>query len=236
MAGRMATLWWRDDDAVAPTPQLDRLLRLAGEVPLALAVVPAAAQPELAASLADRPQVAVLQHGWRHCNHGGDGKKSEFPAGRDPAAVGGELAAGRDRLQALFGERALPVLAPPWNRCDDSFLPLFAAAGLGAISRRGPRPKPSPVPGIGEVNIQADLVAWRGDRGFVGEAASLACVVRHLAARRCGGADPEEPTGILTHHLVQDRATEAFLSQLLAVTCAHPAATWRDSRHMFAPL
>ena len=29
-AGRIARLWWRDDDAVASTPRLDRLLQIAG--------------------------------------------------------------------------------------------------------------------------------------------------------------------------------------------------------------
>ena len=232
--GRVATLWWRDDDAVAATPQLAAQLALAGPVPLALAVIPAAARPDLADALEDRPQIAVLQHGWQHRNHAGTGKKSEFPAGRDPAAVGAELAAGRERLLALFGDRALPILAPPWNRCDAGCLPWLAEAGLAAISRRDPRPAPAPAAGIGEVNVHADLVAWRGDGGFVGAAAALAALTGHLRARRCGGVDPKEPTGMLTHHLVQDRATGAFLSQLLAVTLAHPAAAWLDAREVFA--
>ena len=53
-AGRTATFWWRDDDATAPTPELGRLLRLAGAhgAPLALAVIPAEAGPALAEALA----------------------------------------------------------------------------------------------------------------------------------------------------------------------------------------
>ena len=43
--GLTATLWWRDDDAIAPTPALDRLLDAAGPVPLTLAVIPALAEP-----------------------------------------------------------------------------------------------------------------------------------------------------------------------------------------------
>jgi hypothetical protein len=59
-AGRVADLWWRDDDAVAATPQLDALLHLAGEVPVALAVIPALARPELAEAVRGRPGVALL--------------------------------------------------------------------------------------------------------------------------------------------------------------------------------
>src|SRR6185437_7317815 len=86
-AGRVAPLWWRDDDATAPTAELARLLALADAAPLALAVIPAGAGPDLAAALAGRPRVAVLQHGWRHADHAAIGKKSEYPQERPPAGV-----------------------------------------------------------------------------------------------------------------------------------------------------
>jgi hypothetical protein len=44
----------------------------------------------------------------------------------------------------------------------------------------------------------------------------------------------DEPTGILTHHLVQDEATDAFLDRLIAVSVAHPAALWLDAREIFS--
>src|SRR6185437_2192741 len=87
-AGRVATLWWRDDDAVAPTARLRHLLSIGSGVPVSLAVIPAAAELELAEWLARWPRstpgahVAVLQHGWRHLNHSRVGKKSEFPMER----------------------------------------------------------------------------------------------------------------------------------------------------------
>jgi len=42
-AGRSASFWWRDDDAIAATPELDRLLALAQDAPIGLAVIPAQA-------------------------------------------------------------------------------------------------------------------------------------------------------------------------------------------------
>src|SRR6185503_10933091 len=68
-AGRVATFWWRDDDAVTDTPALRRLLELRAslDVPLALAVIPANADAALAALVP--PEVAVLQHGFAHRNH-----------------------------------------------------------------------------------------------------------------------------------------------------------------------
>ena len=67
--GRIATLWWRDDDAAAPCRELDGLLRAAEGVPVALAVIPALAGSALAAWLEEcAPEpIRVLQHGvrWR---------------------------------------------------------------------------------------------------------------------------------------------------------------------------
>jgi hypothetical protein len=45
----------------------------------------------------------------------------------------------------------------------------------------------------------------------------------------------EEPTGILTHHLVQDEAADAFLDRLIAVSVPHPAVLWLDAGGIFAP-
>ena len=234
-AERIATLWWRDDDAVVPNPSLYRLVAIAKEIPIALAVIPADARPDLAIWLSQsRPSLAVLQHGWRHSNHSADQKKSEFPFARSADEVSFDLSSGRVRLVQLFGRRALPVLVPPWNRFDHGFLPLLGDCGIRAISRLKPRRTLSPRPGVIEVNVHVDLVAWAGDRGFIGEEAALDGIIGHLRARRLGTVCRDEPTGILTHHLVQDDATDAFLRQIIAVTRAHPAARWLDATEVFA--
>ena len=224
--GRVATLWWRDDDAVVATPQLDALLRLAGEVPLGLAVIPADAHPELAAVLAPFPQVAVLQHGWCHANHAASGKKSEFPAGRSATAAAADLAAGQARLRALFGPRALPVLVPPWNRFAAEFLPLLEAAGIAGMSSMTASAAPALPCGIARIDVHVDLVAWKQDRGFIGAPAALAGLIGELQARRFGTGDSVAATGILTHHLVMDRATAGFLDRLIALVDGHGAARW----------
>ena len=223
-AGQVATLWWRDDDAVTATPQLAQLLRLAAGIPLALAVIPADAEPGLAEALAEVPEVAVLQHGWRHANHALHGKKSEYPAGRPSTEVAQELAAGKARLQALFGDRALPVLVPPWNRFATELLPLLPQLGIAAISAT-PAPATLP-PGLAALDVHVDPVAWHRDRGFVGEPAALGALVRQLQARRLGAEPADRPIGLLTHHLVTDAPTGAFIERLIAVIGAHRAARW----------
>jgi hypothetical protein len=236
-AGRVATLWWRDDDATAASAELDRLLALAAGIPVALAVVPGFAEHGLAArlELPDASAVAVLQHGWRHADHATLGRKSEFPPERPWVRAAADLAAGRARLREMFGGRTLAVLAPPWNRFDRRFLPLLAGCGIAAISEAGPRRSAWPRADVFAANVHVDLVAWAQGRRFVGEAAALALLVGHLRARRLGFVDNAEPTGIMTHHLLRDAAAEDFLCRLLALTAAHPAARWLDAGEVFAP-
>ena len=229
--GRVATLWWRDDDAVTATPQLDSLLLLAGEVPVALAVIPALARPELAVAVHGTPGVSLLQHGWSHTNRAAYGKKSEYPEGRSAPAVAAEIGAGRARLKALFGPRALSVLVPPWNRFAGEFVPLLSANGIAGlstmVSSRGAALPPDALPpGLVLIDVHVDLVAWHEDRGFIGEGAALGGLVGHLRASRLGAADAASPIGILTHHLIMDGATAAFLDRLIALVHGHAAARW----------
>lgn len=225
--GRVATLWWRDDDAVAMTPALARLLSLAGPAPLALAVIPETAEPGLADALRGRENVAVLQHGWSHTNRGGAGKKSEFPPERPEAAVESDLRQGRERLTELFGEVA-PVLAPPWNRFAPEFEALLPRAGIAALSTMRSRGHGAAV----RVDVHVDLVAWKAGRGFVGAEAALGGIVRELRRGRLG--DSGGPVGILTHHLILDDATAGFVAELCAVVAGHPAARWTDIREVVA--
>jgi hypothetical protein len=233
--GRIATLWWRDDDAVAPSRRLDDLLTVAGNTPVALAVIPGLAEPALAGWLERQAprSLRVLQHGWRHVNHG-VARKSEFPPEREPQQVAADLILGHARLREMFADRALAVLVPPWNRFEDALLPQLVKTGIAAISRLKPRRAVFAHPAVVAANVHVDLVDWRADRTFVGEAAALAAVVDHLRARREGLVDPAEATGILTHHLVQDEATGIFLGRLIGLTRGHAAAAWLDAEAVFA--
>ena len=237
-SGRVAALWWRDDDAVTTTPQLDDLLNLAGEVPIALAVIPALARPELADAVHGASGVALLQHGWRHANRARLGKKCEYPEGRSAAVVAAEIGAGRARLKALFGPRALPVLVPPWNRFAGEFLPLLAANGIAGFSAMAlpsgaAVPPGRAAPRLAVIDVHVDLVAWRENRGFVGAGAALGRLVRHLRASRLGAPAAPQPIGILTHHLIMDRTTAGFLDTLIALVRAHRAARWASAGELF---
>ena len=210
-----ADFWWRDDDAEAWTPALERLAEALDGVPFALAVVPAEAAADLPG--------AILQHGWRHLNHAGPGeKKAEFGGHRAQETMLAELEAGRERLHALYGRRFLPVLAPPWNRIDPALAARLPEAGWRGLSVFRPRRGPF------ETNAHIDPVAWRTHRGFRGETEVLGDIAAHLRARREGRADLHEATGILSHHPVADEASFTFFRELARFIAVHPRARWRD--------
>lgn len=225
--GRVATLWWRDDDASEVTPALDRLLALRAryDVGLGLAVIPERASSALAARIAADGATLALQHGYAHQNHAARGeKKMELGPHRPAMVVLGELGTGWMALERLFGVRALPVLVPPWNRIAPVLVPTLPEIGLSGLSTFGPRTRVDPVRGLRQVNTHLDPLDWHGGRGFVGEAAALAGLTRSLAIRRQSGVESAvggEPTGLLTHHLVQDEAVWAFIDRLIARLRAH---------------
>ena len=234
--GRQATFWWRDDDAVAWTPALQRLLELAGPLALALAPIPGDVEPGLAEAIANHRAVSVLQHGWRHTNHAPAGeKKAELGTHRPLAQRLQELIAGRDRLKALFGGRALPVLVPPWNRLGEDLLPALPGIGISGLSTDQPRASAEPVAGLRVVNIHVDLGPLQGSQGDDAERPVLGAMLRHLAGRRTGRVDAGEPTGLLTHHRVQDGLYDNFLRRFLAVVKKHTAACFPPISDLFAP-
>lgn len=232
--GRNASVWWRDDDAVVATPALASLLTLSERhsVPLALAVIPDSAEAGLAERLArSAAPVTVVQHGFAHRNHAPPAeKKAELGDHRDMAAIAAELASGRERLAALFEDRFFPAMVPPWNRIGAGVEAALPALGFRGLSTFGPRR----AAGHGYLNTHIDIIDWRGDRGFAGDTACLDTAIGHLSDRRTGRCDPDEPTGLLTHHLVHDAACWQFVDRFLAELNRHPAATWVSPADAFA--
>ncbi|MEZ5774737.1 MAG: polysaccharide deacetylase family protein [Hyphomicrobiaceae bacterium] len=232
--GEPATLWWRDDDAIEPTDPLARMIDLAERhaVPLTIAVIPAGLKPSLAPFIAPAAMVTPVQHGFRHRNLRAAGMKAaEFGDERDGAEIASEVAEGLALVRSL--PRFRPVFVPPWNRIGDNHLPILARAGLRGVSGFGARDHALPIEGFTRANTHADITAWRRDRGFLGEAKVLGDLVTHLKARRAGSAERNEPTGLLTHHLVHDQASWEFIETLLGLTREHPGVRWIDAGQVF---
>lgn len=230
-ADRVATLWWRDDDATAPSAALDRLLALQQKhaAPLMVAVIPARAEPGLAERLTGLPGLSVVQHGWAHANHAPVGaSKAELGPHRPVALVLGELARGQIVLDRLFGDW-LRFLVPPHNRIAPALAAHLPEAGYVGLSTYNPRR--GAIAALTQINTHVDIMNWV-TRAFGGEDAGLTLAVNHLRARRTGSVDANEPTGLLTHHLAHDEGAWSFAERFLAAVTGHPAARLVDIREL----
>ncbi len=233
---RTATFWWRDDDSVDKDPAIDSLLVLRRrlKVPIAVSAVPTLTDSLFAETVLAESDVWVLQHGYAHHDHASAGeKKCEFGGNRAKQALCEELDAGAQLLGDLFGMRSLPVLVPPWNRIHEDWIRELPGLGYGGLSLFEPRSAVYAAPGLRVVNTHVDIIDWRRSRGFVGPKSALGQVISHLQKRRHHTVDADEPTGLLTHHLVHDVHCWDFVEELIGRTATHPAARWLNAAHLF---
>jgi hypothetical protein len=213
--GRTLHFWLRDDDATHPSPALERLLRLCADhrVPPTLAVIPARASPDLAATLPAPVRVAL--HGWAHENHApASEKKQELGSHRPPSQVLAELARGLTRLQDLFPDHLIDLLVPPWNRIAPGVIAGLPGIGIRALSAFGKVTAGN----LPVLNPQIDPIDWHRTR-------SLHDPVGLWQALAQAAVAGDKPIGILTHHLDHDAAIWGFLAELMALT-DHPACRW----------
>ncbi|MGI9369442.1 MAG: polysaccharide deacetylase family protein [Ruegeria sp.] len=220
--GLRLPLWWRDDDAVTPTPELRQLSALSANlsIPVHLAVIPHDADAALASYVKDTNALIPVVHGWAHRNHAPNGeKKSEFRLHRPIEQVASDAKAGFSRLSDLFGDRLRPMFVPPWNRIAPEVCPHLSDIGFRVLSTATPRQSRMAAPGLEQINTHIDPIDWRGTRSLVPADALIRQTTDLLRDRREGRADNSEPFGLLTHHLVHDQDiwnfTKGFLRRLL---------------------
>ncbi|EIM25556.1 glycosyltransferase [Microvirga lotononidis] len=211
--------WWRDDDAVADTPRLDRLLELARryDAGIGLAVIPEKIQPSLARRLASEPKAFALVHGWSHADHAPDGeKKAEFGPHRPLDRMATEAERGLHLAREHLGSRLLPVFVPPWNRISPDLVPRLPGAGFRGLSTFTDRKSARPPPGLVQVNTHVDPIDWHGTRSLADPPLIMTALAGAVERRVTGDADSEEPIGFLTHHLVHDDVIWALCERLIA--------------------
>ncbi len=212
-------LWWRDDDAKAVTPDLERLLALSDSyaVPIHLSVIPEGLQPELAPRLRDAGYAFVLQHGLVHKNHEPKGAPvSEVGDNRDLSLQEQDLRRGWDILQAADMPRLLDGFVPPWNRIGDATRQRLPDWGYSFVSAYEGRGDDADIAGLTQIDAHLDPIRWKYDRVFRGEDKMLAMLIEHLRDRRVNA--PARPVGYVTHHLQTSDAIWDFTDRLFART------------------
>ncbi|MEM7564135.1 MAG: polysaccharide deacetylase family protein [Pseudomonadota bacterium] len=228
-----AEFWWRDDDAVDVTPELKQLCQLSAQysAPLSLAVIPKLLQPGLASYLNQYRSVNVLQHGFAHISHATQGeRKLELGGNWETEQALSSLTQGRTLLSATFPKQFVSVMVPPWNRIGKDIAEALAQSDYLGISTMKARKSALINQRLKVVNTHLDPIHWRHRGGFLGTYPCIAILIQHLIAKRSGYRDPEEPTGLLTHHLVQNKSVWRFTEKLLDFLNQHPAAKWSDAK------
>jgi hypothetical protein len=203
-AAEPVDVFFRDDDAGWGDARLLRLIDgfAARGLPLDLAVIPAALTPGLAAELRARP-VGLHQHGYAHLNHQREGRKCEFGSDRSRAQQEADIAAGREKLRGLLGDRLDPFFTPPWNRCTRDTGEALVALGFAALSREH---RAEPLGLLPEVPVHLDVARLAPDE-----------LDARFAAFVAGGG----PVGVMFHHAVMEDGDFARADALLALLSGH---------------
>lgn len=227
--GLTLPLWWRDDDADSPTPQLDQLAALSQtlQLPVHLAIVPRDTTEALAKSVALKSQLIPVLHGWAHQTHAPqDEAKNEYGTHRPLEVVLAEATRGFSHLRDLFGDALQPMFVPPWNRIAPEVVQGLPGLGFTSLSTFKRRKSSIAADGMVQINTHVDPINWRVDGSLVPAQRLLDQITQDLNARRLDGVDPFEPYGILTHHRVHDDAIWGFTEALISRLLAGPAQPW----------
>jgi peptidoglycan/xylan/chitin deacetylase (PgdA/CDA1 family) len=202
--GQPIEVFFRDDDAGWGD---ERLLELIGRfaehgLPLDLAVIPMELTEPLASALA-ATHAGLHQHGYAHTNHQVEGRKCEFGPARDRAAQRADIAAGKERLSDLLGDRLDRFFTPPWNRCTRDTGEVLVELGFTLLSREH---KAQPLGLLPELPVHLD----------VARLSPAEIDTRFAALVQNGG-----PIGVMFHHGVMEPDDMTRASELLALLAGH---------------
>lgn len=236
-SGRSCPFWWRDDDLVCASPELNKMALVAAEarVPVLAAVIPARTDDCLGEDTRGMTGLSFCQHGYAHKSHAAAGSLSnEFGCGRPPGEVVREIAEGRQRLQGLFGERFIPVFVPPWNRIAAEFVPLLEEYRFLGLSQYKDEPS-HPDSKLIIVNSHIEILRWpAASKATCKPTSTLILELVKLLAERRVSAPAPEPLGVLTHHLAMRDDAWSFMRRLFAVTAEYSVVKWLSGAEIFS--
>lgn len=214
----------RDDDAGWNDEALAELVAIFAvlDLPIDLAVIPAALDQQSAAALTalvqQHPKVGVHQHGYAHLNHEPEGaRKCEYGPARPAARQLADLIAGRNRLkQMLRGINVDPIFTPPWNRCSAELATALHQHRFRMLSTDRLRVDVGP-----EIIQMPVMLDWERMRREDRTSAALVSAITNSLS----------PIGIMLHHAVTDAAARAELHDILSHLVKNPHVQFRSMRH-----
>ena len=243
-AGLTAVFWMRDDDAVAATPQLDELAKLANshDIEIGLAVIPGNLQPCLASYLnSGATPFRAMCHGWVHANHASPDAPAEFGSARPIGTMRLELSRARATIEDALGI-ASPVFVPPFGQIAPAVVQALPSLGFSGLSNQSPPSlrrlaklagTQSWMPGNVTkrlmwkpcLDVHLDPIDWR-TQSARSSAQLGAHLLGELRVRRLGYLRSDTPIGLLGHHLVHDTAVWRVLGDLIGDLKRQPSVSF----------
>ena len=242
--GLTARVWLRDDDAHRMSQPLARLHDLVRKyrITIGLAIVPGLLHSDLLEFLAvARGEFYPMCHGWKHLNHATKYRPCEFGPDRPFDSLLGDAELAYEKFHECF-DSVKVIFVPPYNCINQTLvhaLPGIGFAGLSLgpsvlearLARAGSKVWIPPVvkidrkSNVTRVDAQVDLIDWQRrtakDPGVIAD-----CFIGHLRLRRWGIVSPNDPIGILTHHLNHSDQVWRVCEDLLDCVCGHRATAF----------
>ncbi len=253
--GITAKFWWRDDDAIDASDQLEKLANLAGlnNLTVGLAVIPDRIQSGLVDAIEAHRHLIPLCHGFRHENHAGTGPMAEFGPERPMVDLIDDAKAALDKFHSVVGERGLPIFVVPFNRIARQFevvLPQLGFTGMSSgpsswerrialilgIVPKAPRlPNSSAKHVKNRFRIDAHLspIEWTNRRAPTNPYVLARRAVGLLRTRRLSYVARDLPVGIVTHHLDHSPEIWRLTENLIRALKQHPATRFLSPREIF---
>jgi arsenate reductase-like glutaredoxin family protein len=211
-------IFFRDDDAGWENDKLFCLLDSFAQtnMPIDVAVIPENLDAELSSELLSRWQrnkrlLGLHQHGFSHANHELNGRKCEFGSIRLKSQQKDDIAKGRDRLQANFGEAVDPFFTPPWNRCTQDTVECLEELNFKILSRDFTATKLASS-NLQQIPVHIDWSKFikQSTKPFseLGQA-----IVQNLTSNKI--------TGIMLHHADMDSRDLESLAEMLTMLSNH---------------
>ncbi len=231
--GRVPKIWWRDDDAITHTENLEILFGMAEKfgVNLALSVIPERCNASLVRSIQNSSGICAWQHGWSHADHGGN---SEFGDSRAISESIRDALMGKSRMDEMFGEDGWnPVFVPPWSSISGEFKGVLPSLGFWGASTCS---KSISQPGVKEINVDIDILDWKNwpTVRFVGVRSCLRSLTETMLLRRSKNL-LDLPIGLMTHHTQHDENTWKGLEEFLRFLVVDLRAEFLDVRNLLKP-
>lgn len=181
-------------------------------VPSVIAAIPKGLSREAIAVVGQYKNAYVYMHGISHKNNGDAQGPNEFPPGRDISNIIPQFAKYKKRFEDIFGDKFIPVFAPPFNAVNCDLEKELRKLGFIGISGHSSLTKDS------LYNVSVDFIKWDLSDSFYTEDYVLERIICLL--------DDGKPIGFMNHPKTIGEKGFVFIEKLMDFFCCFTNVKW----------